>query len=60
MVHIRLWNRLCVRLAAATTLCSVLTLGLLLALVLQSQRRHLLEQAQRCSRGLWISSSCES
>lgn len=47
MSHIRLWNRLGVRLAAAITLCSVLTLGLFLALVLQSQRRHLLEQAQR-------------
>jgi two-component system NtrC family sensor kinase len=47
MVHIPWWNRLGVKLAAAITLCSVLTLGLLLALVLESQRRHLLEQAQR-------------
>ena len=47
MSRIRLWNRLGVKLAAAITLCSVLTLGVLLALVLRSQRRHLLEQAQR-------------
>ncbi|HVL69307.1 MAG TPA: ATP-binding protein [Vicinamibacterales bacterium] len=47
MVHIPWWRRLGVRLAAAITLCSVLTLTLFLALVLRSQRRHLLDQAQR-------------
>lgn len=47
MHNIRWWNRLGVRLAAAITLCSVITLGVFLALVLRSQERHLLEQAQR-------------
>lgn len=47
MAHIAWWSRLGVKLAAAITLCSVLTLAVLLVLVLRSQQRHLLEQAQR-------------
>jgi two-component system, NtrC family, sensor kinase len=40
------WNRLGVKLAVAITVVSVLTFGVFLALVLRSQRRHLLEQAR--------------
>lgn len=47
MVHIAWWSRLGVKLAAAITLCSVLTLAVLLVLLLRSQQRHLLDQAQR-------------
>ena len=47
MVHIAWWSRLGVKLAAAITVCSVLTLAVLLVLLLRSQQRHLLEQAQR-------------
>jgi two-component system NtrC family sensor kinase len=41
------WDRLGVKLAAAFALFSVLTLALFLNFVLRSQRRHLLDQAQR-------------
>jgi two-component system NtrC family sensor kinase len=61
MVQIQWWNRLGVKLAAAITLCSILTLGALVALVLRSQERHLLEQAQRSAAVVsdTISSSIE-
>jgi two-component system, NtrC family, sensor kinase len=41
------WKRLGFRLAAAITLCSLLTLGVFAALMLRSQQRHMLEQARR-------------
>jgi two-component system NtrC family sensor kinase len=47
MVDMPWWNRLGVKLAVAITACSALTLGIFLVLVLRSQERHLLDQAQR-------------
>jgi two-component system NtrC family sensor kinase len=41
------WNRLGTKVAAAITFVSVLTLGLFLGLVLDTQRRHLVGQAVR-------------
>ena len=46
MLRMRWWNRLGVKLAAAITLCSILTMALLLVLLLRSQRRHLLGIAE--------------
>jgi two-component system, NtrC family, sensor kinase len=47
MTTIPWWKRLGFKLAAAITLCSLLTLGVFAALMLRSQQRHLLDQAQR-------------
>ena len=48
-LNVRLWNRLGIKLAAAITLVSVVTLGLFLTMTLRSQRRHLLEQARHAA-----------
>jgi len=51
--RIRWWNRLGVKLAAAITLISVITLGVLLVVMIRSQRRHLL--AQSLSSAVFVS-----
>ena len=47
MTDIPWWKRLGFKLAASITLCSLATLGVFALLVLRSQERHLLDQAQR-------------
>ncbi|MBA3886402.1 MAG: hypothetical protein H0X67_11820 [Acidobacteria bacterium] len=47
MKDIPWWKRLGFKLAAAITVCSLATLGVFVALVLHSQQRQLLDQAQR-------------